>query len=259
MIQLSSFRFLRFRKMPMKKFFNLFHVIIKTLACFMMLFSPFSLQADNSLSLGVTLNGAVWSGDNGSGRSTFSSTEGGQFGLSANVNLDRFYVGISLQGGNYSFDSDAPDQFTSNGAVTAQNTDVEHSDFDLLGGYYFWPQVSLFVDLKGAGSKWKNNGYEQNFGGLGLGVSAYHPLNQDWLLFGTLGFVNGKIKDDAVSNLGDGKSGALTLGSAYSIAKNHQLNFGFKYRIYRFDFDDGNRQDYTLNSIFVGYAHILRW
>ena len=221
---------------------------------------PFSLQADNTVSLGVSLNGAEWRGDNGSGRSSFSSTEGGQLGLSANLNLDRFYVGLSLQGGEYSFGSDdAPDQFTSRGTLAVSDTRVEHSDFDLLAGYYFWPQVSLFVDLKGSGSQWKNNGYQQNFGGLGFGVSAYHPLNQDWLLFGSVGFVNGEIKDDDVSDLGDGKSSSLILGSVYTLDKNQHLNFGFRFRKYRFDFDDGNQQDYTLNGVFIGYTHILKW
>lgn len=221
-------------------------------------FSPL-LQAENSVSLGVTLNGARWSGDNGSGRSTFSSTEGGQFGLSANVNLDRLYLGLSLQGGEYSFNGDAPDQFTAAGPVTASDTPVKHSDFDLLAGYYFWPRVSLFVDLKGAGSRWQNNGYEQSFGGLGLGVSGYHPINQNWLLFGSLGFVGGSIKDNDDSDLGDGRSRSLVLGAVYSIEKDQHLNFGFRFRKYRFDFDDGNHQDYTLNGIFLGYTHIFRW
>lgn len=241
----------------MKIIFN--KLEFKTFIFFIIILTPFTLQADNSVSLGVTLNGAEWSGDNGGGRSSFSSTEGGQFGLSANVSLDRFYVGISIQGGEYSFNSDAPDQFTSNGVATARGTIVEHSDFDLLAGYYFWPQVSLFVDLKGAGSRWASNGYEQNFGGLGFGVSAYHPLNQDWLLFGTLGFVGGEIKEKDKSDLGDGKSRALILGGVYSFEKNQHLNFGFRFRKYRFDFDDGNQQDYTLNGIFVGYTHIFKW
>jgi len=235
------------------------HRIIGFTVVGLALLIPFHLQADNSVSLGVTLNGAEWSGDNGPGRSSFSSTEGGQFGLSANVRLEKFYVGISLQGGDYDFGSDAPDQFTSNGVATASNTEVEHADLDILAGYYFWPQVSLFVDLKGAGSRWKNNGYEQSFGGLGLGVSAFHPLNADWILFGSLGFVNGDVKDDDVSDLGDGKSSSLIVGSAYTIEKNQHLNFGFRFRKYDFDFDDGNQQDFTLNGIFVGYTHTFRW
>lgn len=243
----------------MNRVFNRNKIQIKGFVFLIAIFTSVTIQADNSVSLGVTLNSAEWSGDKGSGRSSFSSTEGGQFGLSANVKLDRFYVGISLQGGEYSFNSDAPDQFTSVGTVTVSDTKVEHNDFDLLAGYYFWPQVSLFVDLKGAGSKWQNNGYEQSFGGLGLGVSAYHPLNTDWLLFGTLGFVNGEIKDNDVSNLGDGKSRALILGSVYTLDKNQHLNFGFRFRKYRFDFDDGNEQSYTLNGIFVGYTHIFKW
>ncbi len=232
--------------------FNAFILFVVTLA-------PISLQADNSLTLGVTLNGAEWRGDNGRGRSSFSSTEGGQFGLSANLNMDRFYVGLSLQGGEYSFDSDAPDQFTSSGVVTASDTKVKHTDFDLLAGYYFWPRVSLFVDLKGTGSQWANNDYQQNFGGLGVGISTYHPLNQEWLLFGTLGFVNGEITEKDESEPGDGKSSALILGAVYSIEQNQHLNFGFRFRKYRFDFDDGNQQDYTLNGMFVGYTHRFIW
>lgn len=235
--------------------------INKTRALFfaLLFLAPISLLADTSVSLGVSLNGARWSGDNGSGRSSFSSTEGGQFGLSANLKIDRFYAGISLQGGEYSFNSGAPDQFTSGGAVAVSDTKVEHSDFDLLAGYYFWPQVSLFVDLKGAGSRWTTNNYEQNFGGLGIGVSAYQPLQNDWLLFGTLGFVNGDVEETGSLVVGDGTSRALTLGGVYSLEKNQHLNVGLRFRKYRFDFDDGNQQDYTLNGIFVGYTHIFSW
>lgn len=243
----------------MKRIINLAHYRKEIFVLFTLVLVPFNLHAANSVSLGVTLNGAEWSGDNGSGRSSFSSTEGGQFGLSANVNLDRFYVGLSLQGGEYSFSSDAPDQFTSKGTATVRDADVEHSDFDLLAGYYFWPQVSLFVDLKGAASKWKNNGYEQTFSGLGIGVSGYHPLAQDWLLFGSFGFVNGDIKDDEVSDLGDGNSRALIFGAVYSIEKNQHLNFGLRFRKYNFDFNDGNTQNYTLNGLFVGYTHVIGW
>lgn len=243
----------------MRELFKPMRNRVKAIVVGALIIMPMPLLAANSLSLGVTLNGAEWSGDNGSGRSSFSSTEGGQFGLSANVNLDKFYVGISLQGGDYSFSSNAPDQFTSSGTVTAADTKVEHGDFDLLAGYYFWPRVSLFVDLKGSGSKWKNNGYEQNFGGLGIGVSAYHPLNRDWLLFGTLGFVNGDLKENDKSTLGDGRSRALTFGGVYSIAADQHLNFGLRLRRFDFDFDDGNEQNYTLNGIFVGYTHIIEW
>jgi len=243
----------------MKRIVNLLHYKEIALVLCTLIFIPFNLQADNSVSLGVTLNGAEWSGDNGSGRSSFSSTEGGQFGLSANVNLDQFYVGLSIQGGEYNFSSDAPDQFTSKGTVTVRDANVEHNDFDLLAGYYFWPQVSLFVDLKSATSKWKDNGYEQKLTGLGIGVSGFHPVAQNWLLFASFGLVNGNIEDNDVSNLGRGNNSALTLGAVYSIEKNQHLNFGLKFRKYNFDYDDGNTQDYTLNSLFVGYTHVIDW
>ena len=233
--------------------------LVAALLLALLLVSPTIGHAAKSIALGVSLNGAGWEGDNGSGRSDFESDRGGQFGLSFNFRNDNFYTGLTLQGGDYTFDSDAPDQFTSNGVLAVSDTEVEHSDFDLLVGYYFWPQVSLFADLKVAHSDWKNNGYEQAFIGIGFGVSGFHVINDDWLLFGSLGFVNGDVDDDDSSgDHGDGDSSALTFGAVYQIDKDNSINFGVKWRRYLLDFDDGNEQDYTLNGLFVGYNHVFR-
>lgn len=217
------------------------------------------LQAATSVNLGATLNGSEWNGDNGPGGTSFESSEGGQFGLSASLNIDRFYLGFSLQGGDYSFDGNAPDQFTAQGNATANNTTVQHSDVDLLAGYYVLPRISLFVDLKGVGSKWQNNGYQQNFGGVGVGASGYHKLAEKWLMFGTIGFVGGDVKDSGGAKHGTGRSRAFTLGGVYSMTKNDNLNFGIKLRKYEFDYDSGNQQNYTLNGVFVGYTRTIRW
>ena len=55
--------------------------------------------AQDSLSLGVVLNGGGWSADNGAGSNNFSSDKGGQFGMSASWAHDAYYFGVSLQGG----------------------------------------------------------------------------------------------------------------------------------------------------------------
>lgn len=213
-------------------------------------------QAAQSLTVGATINGSSWEGDNGSGNSDFESDRGGQFAASINYRVDKFYTGLNLQGGTYDFGSDAPTQFTSNGTLTSRDVKVDHSDFDLLFGYYFWSNVSLFLDLKVTHSEWRDSGYEQAFSGLGLGVSGFHPINDKWLLFGSFGFVNGNIDDDEDrSSHGDGTSTALAGGAVYLIDKANTINFGLKLRSYDFDFDNGNDQEYSLNGLFFGYNH----
>ena len=118
---------------------------------------------------------------------------------------------------------------------------------------------SLFLDLKVAKSEWRNTGYEQAFSGLGFGVSGFHGLNENWVLFGSLGFVGGNLDDNDDSSIGDGESSALVFGAVYRIDDDDTINFGLKLRSYDFDFDDGNKQDYSLNGLFFGYQHIFEW
>lgn len=225
--------------------------------CLPFIFITSATHAESNLSLGVILNGSAWNGDNGKGLSDFDSDEGGQFGLTANYVNDRFYVGLSLQGGEYRFDDTGPTQFTSIGPIPTSDVKVKHSDLDLLAGYYFWERVSLFIDIKVVSSEWQNNNYKQDFTGVGVGVSTYHPLNDEWTLFGSLGFVGGDIEQGDGVDLGEAVSSAIIVGANYSITKNDYLNMGLKLRNYEYDFDDGNAQDYSLNGIFVGYNHVF--
>lgn len=217
------------------------------------------LWAQSTLNLGVVLNGTSWHGDNGSANSSFESDKGGQLGFSASLAIDAYYFGLSLQGGDYQFDTTGPTQFASGAATSTQNVTVTHSDFDLLAGYYFWDQVSLFVDLKSVSSKWDNNDYDQSFSGLGLGVAGFHPVNADWTLFGSLGFVGGDIREEGNSKLGTARSSALILGANYALGKTDTINMGFKLRSYLFDYDDGNEQQYNLNGVFFGYNHVFEF
>lgn len=231
-------------------------------ACALILLLAFAPagHAAQSLSVGGTINAAGWEGDNGSGNSDFESDRGGQLAASVHYRVNQFYTGLNLQGGTYEFSGDAPTQFTSNGVVTSDDVKVEHSDFDLLVGYYFWSNVSLFLDLKVAHSKWRDTGYEQAFGGLGFGVSGFHPIDDKWVLFGSFGFVNGDVDDDDDSSShGDGTSTALVGGAVYRFDQSNTINFGLKFRRYELDFDDGNEQEYTLNGLFFGYNHTFNF
>ena len=215
------------------------------------------VQAEGNFNLGVVLNGTGWNGDNGPGRSDFNSDKGGQFGLSLSYSQDRFYTGLSLQGGEYQFENSGPDQFTSAGNLATSNIKVEHSDFDLLAGYYVWEKVSVFVDLKSVISKWLNNNYEQSFSGLGFGVSGYKPLDDKWILYASWGFVGGKIKETDNQELGDAVSNSLSFGGSYTLTANDRINVGIKVRNYVFDYDNGAEQEYSLNGLFFGYNHVF--
>ncbi len=244
----------------MNKIMNNINTRFAVFALLLMLAYVPAGQAAKSLSVGATVNGSNWKGDNGSGNSDFESDRGGQFAASVNYRFNQFYTGLNLQGGTYDFGSDAPSQFASNGTATSRDVKVEHSDLDLLAGYYFWPNISLFLDLKVTHSEWRDTGYEQAFSGLGLGVSGFHPINDKWVLFGSFGFVNGDIDDDDdKSSHGDGTSTALVGGAVYRLDQSNTFNFGIKLRNYEFDFDDGNEQEYSLNGLFFGYNHTFNF
>lgn len=214
-----------------------------------------NVSADQRITVGVKLLAAGWQGDNGSVSSSFNSDEGGQLAFSASYLRDKFYAAISLQSGNYNFTGAAPDQFTQSTRISSSNTEIEHRELDLLAGYYFWPKVSLFVDIKGISNTW-SDGYEQSFGGLGFGVSAFIPVNEDWTGFASAGFVGrGDVKDANELKVGDGRSGALEFGGVYRLAQNSTINMGIKFRNYSFEYLDDTSQDYSINALFVGYNH----
>lgn len=213
-------------------------------------------QANDNISIGVKLLGANWQGDNGGGANEFDSSNGGQFGVNIAYSVGNFYTGLNLQGGEYKFAGIAPDQFTTTGRVPVSNVNITQNDFDLLIGYYFWPQVSLFADVKSVQNNWRNNDYEQTFLGLGLGISAFTPLNEDWTLFGSFGFIpNGKIEDTNDNKVGDGDSIALELGAVYKLNDTNHLNLGIKFRNYNFEHLNNSKQEYSVNAIFIGYTH----
>jgi len=220
------------------------------------LFYLHAANANQRITIGAKLLAAGWQGDNGSVSNSFNSDEGGQIAISASYSLDKFYAGVSLQNGKYKFNDSAPEQFTQSGRVNTSNTNIEHNELDILTGYYIWDNISFFIDLKGISNIWSNNDYEQNFGGLGFGVSGFLPLKNNLTLFGSAGFVgNGDIKDSAEVKVGNGSSGALDLGTIFKLTPNSSLNVGLKFRTYNFEYLDNTSQEYSINALFVGYNH----
>ena len=215
-----------------------------------------AVHADNRLTFGVKLLGAGWNGENSSGGSDFESDKGGQFAANVAYKINDFYVGLNVQQGEYEFKGDAPDRLSIFGRFTSNNVTIKQTDIDLLFGYYFWPQISLFVDIKSVTNDWKSEPYQQTFTGLGLGASGYIPVNDKWTLFGSIGFIGKSDIDDNTDNkVGDGTSYAIEIGTVYTLNANNFLNFGVKTRHYEFEFRDSSKQNYDINAVFIGYNY----
>lgn len=231
-------------------------LVKKLLLLFFMVLSLNYAYAEQRLTFGAKLLGAGWNGDNGAGRTDFKSDEGSQFGLSIAYKIGDFYTGLNMQRGEYNFKDAAPDKFTVAGRVSSSNVKIEQTDLDLLFGYYFWPQLSFFVDIKNVTNNWLNQPYEQSFTGLGLGTSGYIPINDKWTLFGSLGFISGgEIKNNNDNKVGEGSSWVLELGTVYTINERNFVNAGIKTRNYRFEYLDSSKQEYNINALFIGYNY----
>jgi len=228
-------------------------------------------QSPMSLGLGVKLLGSQWKGDNVGSNTTFESDSGGQFGLNLVFQKGRFYTGFNFQSGNYRFKNNAPDQISKTNSVYSktpvQDVTIKRGEADILAGYYFWPKISLFLDIKSISSEWddKNSNtenYSNNFLGLGMGVSGFIPLNEKWTLFGSFGVVpSGVIKqtNGDKNEIGKGNSGALEFGSIFNIASQHRINFGIKsqWQNYKFDNDQNDEQKHQLAAVFLGYNYVF--
>lgn len=214
--------------------------------------------ADSNLSLSAKLLSSNWEGTNKDSATDFDTTEGGQLGFNIAYQNGRFYTGLNFQGGDYKFDGNAPDQITRTGRQSFTDTTVEHAQFDLIFGYYFWERISLFIDLKSVENKWQNTNQKQNYSGIGFGGSGIWPISSNWSIYGSVGFVPaGKVEANNVE-VGDGVSSAFEVGGIYNITQNNRLSFGAKFQTLNYEFDSGDEQENTMNGLFVGYSYIFK-
>jgi len=226
------------------------------------------VYAQHSLGLGAKLLGSTWKGENVDSNTEFESSNGGQLGFNLVYQYKRFYTGFNFQGGDYKFKDDAPDKIYKIGKEASQDLKIGRAEADILVGYYFWEKVSLFLDLKSITNEWKDDdpdteNYATNFLGLGLGVSGYIPLSDQWMLFGSFGIVpNGTVrqtKGDNTGEIGNGDSGALEFGAIFNFNRNNRLNFGIKSQWQNYEFDNlaSSEQKHQLTSLFVGYNYLF--
>jgi len=215
-------------------------------------------QADDApinVSFGVSLQPSRWEGDNKNGGSSFDTTAT-QLQLNLNISKGKYYGGLGFQGAEFDFSGGAPNKVNKTVSVQDDNATIGRGEFDLVFGYYFWSQVSLFLDLKSITNNWKGDNYSLRYEGLGFGVSGFNPINDDWTFFGSLGFINLNIRADGDA-IGDGKGSALVVGMQYKISDGNNFTISLKSQHNEYEFDQGSKQDHQIGSLVFGYSHTL--
>ena len=223
----------------------------------MLLGSPAYAQEDPLyITIGARLQASGWEGENDGGSDTdFESDDGGAFGVRLLMQKGRLYGGISLQGGEYKFDDDAPDLvFDAPPPSTADDATIERGEADFLLGYYFWEQVSLFLDIKSVTNEWQDEDYALHYSGLGFGVSGFIPLDERWTLFGTFGIVPLKIRADG-DDIGDGTGSALEFGAVWRFRDTTNFVFSLRNQHQEYDFDNDAGQTHNIGGLVVGINH----
>lgn len=214
-------------------------------------------EAPVNVSLGVSLQPARWQGQNKNGGSDFDANAS-QLQLNLRIRKDKLYGGLSFQGAEFDFENGAPDKVVdiSTPPLVDDNTTIKRGEFDLVFGYYFWPKISLFVDLKSITNDWQDANYSTRYGGLGFGVSGYTPINKDWLFFGSLGAVNLNIKTGG-TDIGDGRGSALALGFLYRITPKNNFTISIKSQHNEYSFDQGVEQVHDIGGLVFGFSHTI--
>jgi len=212
-------------------------------------------EAPVNVNLSVSVQPARWKGENLNGGTKFEANSS-QLQLNLNVRKENFYGGLSFQGAEFEFSDGAPNKVNKTISVQDDNATIKRGEFDLVFGYYFWPRVSLFIDFKNITNDWKDDNYAVTYKGMGFGVSGYHPINADWVFFGSLGFVGFNIETDNKS-IGDGKGSALVAGALYKLSNHTNFTISLKSQHNEYNYDQGSEQDHDIGGLVFGFTYAI--
>lgn len=208
------------------------------------------------INVSAKLSPTIWSGSNNKPNEKDFEENANQWSFGVSFQRAKLYGGLSLHIAEFDFGSPAPDKVTATNSSSSSNVTIEHAETDLTLGYYFWPTISLFIDIKNIGNNWQGESYDYAYNGVGMGVSAFRPINARWTLVGSLGFVPKlTIKDSNGGKLGDGNGSALDIGFLYHVAEKTNLSVGLKSQTNTLNFDSGDKQDHKRGGLYVGIAH----
>ena len=232
-------------------------IIAQLVSALFLIITTTNAAADNpvNVSVSASLQPSTWEGKNLNGGTSFDAT-GNALQLNLNISKGLFYGGLSFQGAEYDFTNGAPNKVSKTVSVQDDDATIKRGEFDLVFGYYIIPQMSLFIDFKTIENNWENDAYSLRYKGAGLGVNGYHPLNKDWLLIGSIGFMGLDIKANGDS-IGDGKGSALTIGALYKINQRANFSIRLKAQHNEYDFDQGSEQEHDIAGLVFGISYGL--
>ncbi len=202
-------------------------------------------------SLGTKLGVGGWNLDDNDGSSR-AEGKGSMLNIHAALHWTQAYAGLGLSGGNFDFGDHAPRQPT-NPNDSTQSGKISRGEFDVVFGYYFWQNYSLFWALKSTSEKW-DDGYTLETGGLGMGVAANHTLSPHWSLLWNAGLMTLNVKHDK-DDVGDGIAAALEFGGLFRPTENTTLNAGLKIQSQDLNYDNGVRQKQATSLLGFGVNH----
>ena len=218
-------------------------------------FSSVASESPVNVSLSAAIQPSTWKGENLNGGSEFEA-KGVQTQLALNIRKGSFYGGLAFQGGEFEFENGAPNKVSETAMQVQDDATIRRGEFDLVFGYYFIPQMSVFIDFKTIENNWKDDPYTLRYKGTGFGVNGYHPIDQNWLLIGSIGFMALDIKADG-NSIGDGGGGSLSFGALYRINPRANFSISLKSQSNKFDFDQGSEQEHNIGSLVLGFSYSL--
>lgn len=236
--------------MQLKQFTTYLYSVLATL----LLASTVHGETDRLYQVGVSLGSNTWSGDNGTTGSEAFESETRSLGFQFSMRQGKWYAGVGFNLAEYEFEDAEPDREPVTGPSSSVNPKVGVNQFDLTGGYYVWPQVSLFVGLKSYGLDWIDQEYKVNYSGLGGGVSGFYPINNDWIFYGSLGITSVNAQSDN-EEVGSGQANTLELGFMYQLKSQTAITIGIKSQHIEVTYDNGDTQLHELGGLNVAVQH----
>ena len=196
------------------------------------------------------------------GQEGFDYGTGLMYGPALNIRAGNLFFGLSyLMGGGFTYDYSE----TSGYYDYTYEYEADRTDLDLSLGYYFHPNLALFLGYKTVtitssdtttyGTFTSESEWETKLAGPAFGLAGYARLGESrMILFGTLSYVSLESEIDGVS--GESFTGpAIEAGLAYALETMPvSVSLGYKYQSYTEDVEDGGEDVFAGLSLGLNFS-----